>query len=182
MNDERLSSRILAGKKTVAAFVRPGLLQKTITTTKFKAADCEYYPYFAILIDDRTTEDGTVLLGQQDPWYPPGWTLRITPRSLSCFLSIADIGHTTIEKVLNNDKPEGDDLWAHDVPFNYTVENKHRNTRHLVSHGQDGKRQQNAESISRVTVDGLAIQWYGEVPESVIVLSGMYDGRREVCA
>lgn len=153
-----------------------------IAATKFKSADCEYYPYFVILIDDRTTQDGTVLLGQQDPWYPPRWTLRITPRSLSCFLSVADIGHTTIKGVLANDKPEDDDLWAHDVPFDYNVENKHQNERHLVSLSQDEDNHQNAERIRRVTVNGLTIQWYGEVPESVLVLSGEYDGKREVCA
>ncbi|UKZ66436.1 uncharacterized protein TrAtP1_007610 [Trichoderma atroviride] len=218
MDEERLSSRLLAEKNVVAAFVRPGVLQETvetfdeefakgrdigdtwvvhptrshgecgltellkIATTKFKAADCGYYPYFVILIDDRTTEDGTVLLGQQDPWYPPVWALRITPRSLSCFLSVADIGHTTIEGVLANDKPEGDDSWVHDVPFDYTVANKHRNARHLVSLSQDEDKHQNVESISRVTVNGLTIQWYGELPESVLVLSGVYNGKREVCA
>ncbi|KAL7900256.1 hypothetical protein HDV63DRAFT_416268 [Trichoderma sp. SZMC 28014] len=150
-----------------------------IAVAKFKSADCEYYPYFVILIDDRTTQDGTVLLGQQDPWYSPRWTLRITPRSLSCFLSVADIGHTTIEGVLANDKPEDDDLWAHDVPFDYSVENKHQNERHLVSLSQDEDRHQNAERISRVTVDVLTIQWYGEVPESVLVLRGVYEGKRE---
>ncbi|KAM0255175.1 hypothetical protein ACHAQJ_006018 [Trichoderma viride] len=207
MGRERLSAELLAVKRIVAAFVRPGVSQETvetfdeefakgrvdytwvvhptrshgecgveelleIATTKFKTADCEYYPYFVILLDDRTTEDGTVLLGQQDPWYPPLWTLRITPRSLATFLSIADIGHTTIQGVLMNDKPVGDDLWVHDVPFDYTVENKHQNARHLVSLSQDENRHQNAVGISRVTVSGLAIQWYGEVPESVLVLSG----------
>ncbi|KAM0457314.1 hypothetical protein ACHAO4_003112 [Trichoderma viride] len=218
MPEERLSYIILGEKTTVAAFVRPGVLQETvetvdeefakgrdiggtwvvhptrshgecgvnellkIATTKFKPADCAYYPYFVILIDDRTTEDGTVLLGQQDPWYPPVWTLRITPRSLSLFLSCADIGHITIQGVLVNDKPEDDDLWVHDVPFDYEVENKHRNARHLVSLSQDEDRHQNAERISRVTVNGLTIQWYGEVPETVLVLSGVYDGKRKVCA
>ncbi|KAL6904230.1 hypothetical protein GGI43DRAFT_381915 [Trichoderma evansii] len=153
-----------------------------ITTTKFSTADCEYYPYFVILIDDRTTEDGTVLLGQQDPWYPPLWTLRITPRSLSVFLSVADIGHTPIERVLNNDKPEGDDSWARDVPFDYSAENKHKNARYLISLSQDEDMHQNAERIRRVTVSGLKIQWYSEVPESVLVLSGVYNGKREVCA
>jgi hypothetical protein len=153
-----------------------------MAATKFKTADCEYYPYFVILIDDRTTQDGTVLLGQQDPWYPPRWTLRITPRSLSCFLSVADIGHTTIEGVVANDKPEGDDLWVHDVPFDHSVANKHRNERHLVSVSQHEDKRQNAERISRVTVSGLTIEWYGEVPESVLVLSGVYDGKRELCA
>lgn len=135
-----------------------------------------------ILIDDRTTQDGTVLLGQQDPWYPPLQTLRITPRSLAIFLNVADIGHTTIQKVLINNKPDDDDLWAHDVPFDYAVANKHKNARHLVSPSQDENVHQNAASISRVTVNGLEIQWYGEVPESVLVLSGVYDGKREVCA
>ncbi|KAK1241314.1 hypothetical protein MKX08_001288 [Trichoderma sp. CBMAI-0020] len=218
MGVERLSCEILADKRNVAAFVRPGVAQETvdafdeefakgrdigdtwvvhptrshgecgvnellkIATTKFKAADCEFYPYFVILIDDRTTEDGTVLLGQQDPWYPPVWTMRITPRSLSCFLTVADIGHTTIEGVLANDKPEDDDLWVHDVPFDYTVENKHQNERHQVNLSQIEDRHQNAEHISRVTVNGLTIQWYGEVPDSVLVLSGVYSGKREVCA
>jgi hypothetical protein len=239
MGKERVSSRILAGKTSVAAFVRPGVPQDTvetfeqefakgrdigetwvihptrshgecrsslsplfsretevranqgaggvkellrIATAKFKTADNEYYPYFVVLIDDRTTQDGTVLLGQQDPWWPPIWTLRITPRSLSCFLSIADIGHTTIRSVLDNDKPEDDDSWVHDVPFDYSAANKHRNMRHLVRLSQDENRQQNAVGFSSVTVEGLTIQWYGEVPESVLVLSGVYDGKRKVRA
>ncbi|KAL7929892.1 hypothetical protein V8C35DRAFT_314576 [Trichoderma chlorosporum] len=218
MPPRRLSAEILAAKKSVAAFVRPGVPQETVetfdrefakgrdyedtwvvhptrshgecgvkellkmTTTKFKAADCDYYPYFAVLIDDRTTEDGTVLLGQQDPWYPPLWTMRITPRSLAIFLSIADIGHTTIEGVLANDQPEGDDLWAHDVPFDYSVENKHRNERHLVSLNQDESRRQNTVGFSKVSVNGLVIQWYGEVPETVLVLSGVYNRKRRVYA
>lgn len=78
-----------------------------------------------------------------------------------------------------NNKPAGDDLWVHDVPFDYTIENKQKNARHLVSLSQDENRH---VSISRVTVSGLGIQWYGEVPESALVLSGVYDGKRKVRA
>jgi len=138
----------------------------SLATTEFAATDNKYYPYFIVLIDERTAQDGSVLLVQRDPWYPPQWELRITPRSLATFFSVADIGHTTIEGVLINDKPDDDDQWVHDVPFDFSIENAHENSRQAVG-------------FSKLKVGGEETEWFGAVPASVLVLSGEYEGERK---
>lgn len=142
-----------------------------LAVEQFKGANTRYYPYFIVMIDKRTGEDGSVLLVQQDPDYPPQQELRITAQSLSTFLSICDIGHTTIEGVLANDKPDEDDLWVHDVPFDHSEEYVQSNKFEAVG-------------LSTVTVGGGGVEteWFGAVPGRVLVMGGEYEGVRKSVA
>ncbi len=137
-----------------------------LAVEKFKGPDTGYYPYFIVMIDKRTAEDGSVLLVQRDPQYPPQWELRITPSSLSTFLSICDIGHTTIEGVLLNDNPDYEESWVHDVPFDHSEECGQQNRFEAVG-------------LNQVRVGEVTTEWFGAVPARVLVMGGEYEGVRK---
>lgn len=88
----------------------------------FTPSDNPYYPYMFVVLDERTAQDGTVLLyHDREPFeerkvgdLPE--ELRITPASIPTLLSCLDIHHKTIPEIVENHMPDGEEeTWFDDV-------------------------------------------------------------------
>ena len=73
----------------------------------FSATSNPFYPYFLVILDEQTEQDGSACLvhriGDETTR-----TLRVHPHTLSGFMGVASIEHTTIEDIILNNCPEDD--------------------------------------------------------------------------
>lgn len=100
----------------------------SLSRTTFSSPDNMYHPYFFVVLDNRTAEDGSVLLvhdrepdGEKREGDPPE-EIRITPASIANFVANINIGHTTIEETICNDLPEDEEeTWVYDAVSRYAT-------------------------------------------------------------
>ncbi|KAF8961168.1 hypothetical protein BDZ97DRAFT_1921547 [Flammula alnicola] len=150
---------------------------------KFSEPNNVFYPYFLVILDERTVRDGSVLLVQRDPMFPGTWELRISPGSLAVFLTISSIGHTTIEDVIANegyDDESRKDMYIYDVAFDHGDDLRMKNARIPVSEFQ---RSNEADGVSTLRLSAskteayglpavdIQVQWFGEPLNAILILS-----------
>ncbi|TFY63268.1 hypothetical protein EVG20_g6385 [Dentipellis fragilis] len=88
----------------------------------FSSSATQYNPYFFVILDARTANDGTAILVYNELLDNPPWEMRITPATTSLFIVNQVIYNMTIEEEGSDlpDDPEEAATWAYDVPSDFS--------------------------------------------------------------
>ncbi|KAK0445609.1 uncharacterized protein EV420DRAFT_1484253 [Desarmillaria tabescens] len=155
---------------------------------KFSSTSNPYHPYFFIVLDERTEEDGSVSLHQQGENGSDRVSIRVSPATIPSLVVLLDEGMKDIPSIITNDYPEDEGeagVWVFDAPLDFSdIQIKARMASSEFkrqSPGPDDDIESLKKSGIRLSEDyeavNVELKWFGEAPETLLV-QGFISGQQ----